>query len=157
MQSFLRPKYFILFYFRFVTISRNSHISTSISLLFVPLHHFLFLFCSFLFPFHYFLFLFHYYLLKLAYLDVRFATFCSVSLLFVYICINHCPFHIAMSASLLFVPFHHFLFPFRYFLFPFHYFLFLFHYYLLKLAYLDVRFATFCSVSLLYVYICINQ
>ena len=40
--------------------------------------------------------------------------------------------------------------PFRYFLFPFHYFLFPFQYYSLKMAYLDFRFATFCSVSSLF-------
>ena len=65
------------------------------------------MFVSLLFvPFHYFLFM-------LPYSNICFATFCSVSSLF--------------------VPFRHFLFPFRYFLFLFSYFL--------------LRFVTFCILG----------
>ena len=113
----------------------------SVSLLFVPFHYFLFM---------------------LPYSNVRFATFCSVSSLFVSVLL------LFVSISLLFVSVPLLVFkigisrrPFRYFSFRFITFcsvsmsvslLFvLFHYFLLMLPYSNVCFATFCSVSSLFV------
>ena len=90
------PKQFRNFVFRFITFC-------SILSLFVSYRHFMFPFCCSLFPFHYFLFPFYYYLLKATYLNILFATFCSVSLLFVSICIINFRFTTLCSVSLHFI------------------------------------------------------